>query len=349
MSQDELHSIWRYSHKVFELLEEYNIPPTPENYTVWFRHYSGRYPELSTEISHRIEHGIPFDTMFNKYLYRHYASVPEEENDKERLLSDTQDILSDALSIITSIIDEANNKNSTIQQKLDTIIEGDSKDVGSVLAALVTVAKEMKRSSTEMRETLEESQREVEGLKASLDIVTKEAQRDFLTGVYNRKALDKKMTELMQESVTLETPLSMLLIDIDHFKGFNDNFGHLIGDEVLKMVSKILTDMVKGQDIVARFGGEEFIVLLPCTLIGGAMAVAENIRSSIAKKELRHRSAGTSFGSVTVSIGVSSYRRGETIDSWTARTDEALYRSKNAGRNRVTQERLTVDEKNNGI
>ena len=129
------------------------------------------------------------------------------------------------------------------------------------------------------------------------------------------------------------------MMDIDHFKAFNDNFGHLLGDEVLKIVAKSLTDCVKGADVVARYGGEEFSVILPNTPLNGAQRVAETIRATIAKRELKRRDSGESYGQITVSVGVSLLRPGsDTNESLIKRADDALYKSKRHGRNRVTLE-----------
>ncbi|MEQ1790285.1 MAG: GGDEF domain-containing protein [Rickettsiales bacterium] len=129
------------------------------------------------------------------------------------------------------------------------------------------------------------------------------------------------------------------MIDVDNFKMFNDKFGHLLGDEVLKIVARTLTDTLKGRDVVARFGGEEFVVFLPETPIEGAMRVAEMIRAGIAGKGLKRKDTGETFGSITVSLGVSRFRHDDdTLLTLIKRADEALYSSKNNGRNQVTKE-----------
>jgi diguanylate cyclase len=333
---------WGYAHTSLHHMEKRNVPPVPENYAVWYQYSLGKNPALMSEIERRTAQKHVFDATFNHHLYQDYITSAEEINQHTKMLNGTQDILTDALSVITSIISEADHQNVSIQGKLDDIIQGDSAtDITNVLDALVAVAREMKKSSIDMRVSLTESRQEVDGLKKSLAEISIEAQRDFLTGLYNRKALDTQIIELMTEAKELKKPICLLVVDVDHFKKFNDTYGHLIGDEVLKMVAKILTQTLKGRDVVARFGGEEFVILLPSTNIGGAMAVAENIRATIAGKELQHRGTGASFGCVTVSIGVSAFRPDEdTSEAWISRADDALYRSKRSGRNRVTQETM---------
>ena len=134
----------------------------------------------------------------------------------------------------------------------------------------------------------------------------------------------------------------MLLVDIDHFKQFNDTYGHQIGDEVLKIVARALTRSVRGQDVVARYGGEEFAVLLPETPINGAHIVAENIRKLIADNRLKRKNSTEDLGQITVSIGATRFRFGmhenDNVPYFIQRADEALYKAKKAGRNKVILE-----------
>ena len=125
------------------------------------------------------------------------------------------------------------------------------------------------------------------------------------------------------------------MADLDHFKAFNDKFGHTVGDQVLRIVGNALTQRVKGGDIAARYGGEEFGIILPATSIGGAAAVADDIRSTISSKKLVKKDGKTDYGVITVSLGATCYLPGEPLNEFIERADAALYDAKRAGRDAV--------------
>jgi diguanylate cyclase len=133
--------------------------------------------------------------------------------------------------------------------------------------------------------------------------------------------------------------LSILLIDIDHFKRFNDNFGHAIGDQVLRLVANALRERVREIDLPARYGGEELIAVLPGADLAACKAVAERIRRSISERQITRRSTGEIIPGITVSIGVGQFQFGEAMADLIDRCDRALYLAKKKGRNRVVSEK----------
>ena len=152
---------------------------------------------------------------------------------------------------------------------------------------------------------------------------------DDLTGIFNRRKLEEIMQFEMERSSRLKKPLSMLMIDIDHFKKVNDVYGHDVGDEVLASLAKLISKGLRKTDYFFRFGGEEFVIFLPDTSIAVAKKIAKRIIT-----EVRNHSFDRA-GRITVSIGVAEYKKTDNKDSFLKRADEKLYEAKNAGRNRV--------------
>lgn len=153
---------------------------------------------------------------------------------------------------------------------------------------------------------------------------------DELTGLANRRRLMQRLKEEMSGARRHDRPLSLLLLDLDHFKRINDTWGHLKGDQVLKQLAQLCCNALRGEDLVARLGGEELAVLLPCTAIDPAMQLAERLRAAIADGDF-----GITQGRVTASIGVAEHREDDSIDAFIERADRGLYAAKRAGRNRV--------------
>jgi diguanylate cyclase len=168
-----------------------------------------------------------------------------------------------------------------------------------------------------------------------LQTVQREAITDGLTGLPNRKHFDNNLRGHASTAMEEGTSLSLLLLDVDHFKHFNDTFGHRIGDEVLKVVGRLLLKNLDETALPARYGGEEFAVILPRQNIEAALVTAEAVRASLASHRLTNKATGEKYGRVTVSIGAAEYRLGEPLSTLVERADDALYRAKQDGRNRV--------------
>lgn len=160
------------------------------------------------------------------------------------------------------------------------------------------------------------------------------ANVDGLTGIHNRRWLDNTLPRLIKRAKFDGSPLAMIVVDVDHFKRCNDEYGHLTGDRILSQVARILTDNIRPTDLIARYGGEEFIALLPDTTCRNAMTVAERMRQAVATALTTIAESGQS-PVITVSAGVTGMNADDTMASFLARADKALYRAKSEGRNRV--------------
>ncbi len=332
----------KISQSVIQLMQQQYVDPLPESYAVWYHYVTGSNRDLKKEIDEALAQHVPFTReMLLQLYYRHVVVQKEQQALNESTLG-AQNLLAEALRLITEFSGETNAYN----KQLDTNVEHlsastiDNRSLQDIVNEIVERAKSVRDSGSMLQQKLEVSTKEIESLKTNLEKISAESQRDFLTGLYNRKALDTFLDEATKEVKENGGDLCALMIDIDHFKQFNDKFGHLMGDEVLKIVSRSLTQGVKGKDYVARYGGEEFCVLLPQTPLQGGLVVAEALRKFVAGNNLVRKDTGTRIATITVSVGVAKYRpTTDTLEAFLSRADEALYRAKREGRNRVHKEK----------
>jgi diguanylate cyclase len=208
-----------------------------------------------------------------------------------------------------------------------------------VIKALLSETHTMRSTLTVLQQELTDKTREMEGLKEQLRMVREETITDALTGLVNRKVFLERF-ELALQVPDAHGNLCLLMADIDHFKNINDNYGHLLGDKVIRQVAQTVNATVKGGDTAGRYGGEEFAILLPNTSLNNARKLAEQIRQKVERIRVRRSDNGSTLGVVTISTGVACFRQGDTADSLIHRADMALYAAKNNGRNQVMIESI---------
>ena len=211
----------------------------------------------------------------------------------------------------------------------------DIEQIRGMVADIIGETEAMDSRSKELNRRMTESTDEINALRKALDDSRRDALTDSLTGIANRKCFDQEIYAAARDSFESGLPLSLIMADLDHFKNFNDTHGHQLGDQVLQFVGRILHDSVKGKDTAARYGGEEFAIILPDTTNSGAASVADNICRVVSSKRLIRKGTDDALGGVTMSLGVTSYHKGEDIADFIDRADQALYMAKKLGRNRV--------------
>lgn len=190
-------------------------------------------------------------------------------------------------------------------------------------------------SLSTLGERLTTGHQEVGRLQGALQQAREQASVDPLSGILNRRGFDLELDRIRSNDVDPSMPLSIVMLDIDHFKNINDHYGHAFGDQVIRAVAQSLVALTQRKDTAARLGGEEFVLLLPDTPMQGAREVAERIRRAIAGGRIRTRDAESPIGQVTVSCGVTQVLPDESVDDAMVRADRALYRAKQSGRNRT--------------
>lgn len=334
-----------YVRLALPLMSQYNIPATPRNYTVWYAYVSGSNGELSKTIDAMREKGGAFTEDENEALYRQFFGE-KDENELRKVREDLQQILVTILREVTDLTGQTEEYESFISNSVTMLSEDTSiEEIVAVIAEIIDKTKILGHHGKTMRHKLTETTDTLETLKKDFEQVKIQATVDFLTGAPNRKAFDETLAIRMSEAMSHGKDLSLLMIDIDHFKRFNDEHGHLVGDEVLKFVVRKIKEIVRGRDFLARFGGEEFAIILPETPLTGATVVAESIRGFFAQATLKSVATSKKLGQITVSIGVACYQPGEKAERFISRSDQTLYFAKKTGRNRIaTEAEAIVDD-----
>lgn len=314
-------------------------PAVPRNYEIWYVYATGYNAALNKIINETLARQGRLTESDLEQIYETYLSQlrTTDRIDKvgARVINEIDDVMSlitDALSMTTAFghnLDGATQKLGAAHD-LNTVM--------SVVQSLVKSTLEMRENNKVLESRLIGSKQEIANLQQSLEAIRAETLTDPLTGLGNRKYFDRAIEDSVKHALDHGEPLSLLMFDIDHFKSFNDNYGHLTGDQVLRLVAMSLRATIKGQDVTARYGGEEFAVVLPNTALRQALTVADHIRRAVMSKELKKKSTGEILGRVTISVGVSMLQNGDDTDSLIERADACLYAAKRNGRNRVVCE-----------
>jgi diguanylate cyclase len=315
------------------------IQPTPENYAVYYSYYAGSNANLTMAIDLLWEQHGALTQQQCFELYTSHLGLEAEH----KTLKDTSTAIETEISNVLKVIDAATSGTAQFGKTLDSfsgkLTASDSLEqirevVTKVANETRVIAKQNERLQTQLAQTTEQ----LSEMRYNLDQVHKESQIDPLTEVGNRKFFNQELLRAMSEAQETNSPLTMLIVDIDHFKKFNDTHGHLIGDQVLRLVARTMVENLKGRDVIARYGGEEFVILLPQTRVVDAEKVANHLRNSLSTKQVRRRSTNETLGIVTVSIGAAEYYPGEDTDAFIGRADAGLYKAKQGGRNCVVIE-----------
>ncbi len=322
-------------------LQRHGIPPTPRAYELWFVYHSGMMPELTRRLSELLEQGVPFTPAALDALYN--ACVAGAEPDLDALSSGADAIQVEAQAVVEQVA----SGRAAIRDYGEALTRGaaqlgqDQTQAGLVCAITMLTAETTQAAERNrvLERQLAASSARIGKLRKSLADVKQEATTDVLTGLCNRRAFDSRIRRMMTQAKEADAAaLSLLLLDVDHFKRFNDVHGHSTGDLVLRLVASLLADNVKRRDTVARYGGEEFAILLTGADLRAAEVVARQINEALSSKRLVTKGTAASFDHVTISVGVAQARPGENAAALVERADAALYEAKRTGRNRVCVE-----------
>ena len=328
-----------FSNLALKHIEQAGLLYIPYNYELWYTYYSKSHNELNRaiDILKESDHDITDERCYE--LHQRFLSQASENSRVQEAGVQITDTISEMTGRVHDVKSMAENYGEALENAAQSFSDSDNIDPQSIKETLNNVldnTNDMIKHNAELEKELERSSSMMEELKRDLEKVRKQALTDGLTNLANRKAFDDEIERVHAEATKQGQVFTIIILDIDHFKSFNDNYGHQVGDQVLRLVAKTLTDGVKGRDMAARYGGEEFALILPDTNLSGGTKVADSLRKNVQGKELINRNNGEVLGRITMSGGVAEYSVGESIDQLIERADNALYSAKHNGRNQIS-------------
>ncbi len=326
------------------LMSECGVTPTPDNFELFYTYASGRNPAMGQVIDAMISARRPFTSDVLEDLRSRCLSSARTTQAIDNASTGVTDTLSAILGKLEAAGRDAGDYGRTLSRASGELGEEQSPaELRKFVDTLIVATRTMEARAASLEKELQHSSQQVNALKSQLDDVRKESLTDALTSVANRKAFDGELVAAIGDARESGETIALLMCDIDHFKRFNDSWGHQTGDQVLRLVATCMSENVKGRDTVARFGGEEFAVILRRTSLDNATKLADQIRAFVQSKKLVKKSTGDVLGTITVSIGVARSCEGDTPASLIQRADACLYRAKRGGRNRVVNEDEPAD------
>jgi diguanylate cyclase len=318
-------------------MERHQVWPTALNFELWTHYVADPNGALARELTRLISLGEPMTELVSEELAATY--LPKARLNEQ--IRDAGDILSKELEAVSKAIQNAQKSNAAFGKELagaskDLDTQTDVASIKAVVSSIAAATRRVHKENQSLEARLADSTAEVERLREHLEQVRRDATTDGLTNLANRKAFDEEFDRACAEADQSGTSICLAVLDIDHFKGFNDTWGHQTGDQVIRYVASVIGRVAAPPRFAARYGGEEFAIIFPREDAAKVHSALESIRKEIGSRSLRRRSTNDELGAVTISAGFASHRAGDTAATLLERADAALYASKRAGRNRVT-------------
>ncbi|GAA4878978.1 GGDEF domain-containing protein [Ferrimonas pelagia] len=315
------------------------IPVTPENYAVWYHYVMGYDLALKHEIEQRLRQQQAFDSRVNDTLYTTYIQRDPSQR-FENVHNETQKLIASLVEQIRAS-SAGTRAFSEVLGELDAELAQPSspEQLSQMIRRLTAGVTEVLNNNQQMESSLTQLSQDASGLRQELAQVREQALLDPLTSLYNRRALEHELNARLLAYTQTREDCCLILLDVDHFKRFNDTYGHAVGDQVLRFVAMTLRRVSGQEPFIARYGGEEFVLVLPQWDYGKALVLAEQIRLQIAQQNLATQQGQQPIGHITVSLGVACMQASDDAEGLLIRADKAMYQAKQQGRDQVVGER----------
>jgi diguanylate cyclase len=314
------------ARRAADAMAAHGVVPHPRNYALWYVHCAGSMPDLSRAIDAAIEAGHPFTEARCASLYARFLAEPDADPAWEAASENVRIRVLRAMEYVGAAHRGASGYGRAIEAVSDSLRDTDAEP--EELALVLTKAAEETRRFVDFNRSLEEnlaqSSREIEQVREHLEALRREGRSDAVTGLASRRVFEIALKESVLLAEHDRHPLSVIVMDIDNFQNFLGSFGERVGDQVLRLIGRSITENVKGQDTVSRYADQTF-----------AERSAESIRAGIAARSVVNRRTQTTLGQVTMSLGIAEWRPGEPPAELMRRAGEALHAAKAGGRNRA--------------
>jgi diguanylate cyclase len=334
MADKNLEKSFAILKQTIPLLLKHKISAIPTNYALWYTYVSNESPELKTAIDQVLDNNVQLSEIKTKELYRNHVAETEEVTAWELRQS-----LEAMLVELSQSLKDTRSETTSFKETMDTCVDDLSKvekeglsveEVMALVRSLVKDTQNIRRSTISFNAALADAQNEIEALRGQLEQSQHDALYDALTGLCNRRYFDEELA-----TQSLKPNLCLMLVDLDHFKKINDNYGHVMGDLVLKATAKKLQATCRDGAQAFRFGGEEFAIIVPNANFSTARSMAESMRKAIEKIGVKDKRTGEMMGDIAASIGVAEFTKGMNPLALIEKADKQLYEAKRLGRNRV--------------
>lgn len=317
------------------LMVKNQIPPTPDNYALWYNYVAGNNSDLKQELQQTIEDNGTCPQFDSQKLMQQHILNDAGTGDPQ-LYREVNSIVNQFEEVVEDTHAGTQNYSETLEQSLKVFSDASKApaNLDDITTSLTDNTEAVFALTQAFQKHMKTSKMEIESLKVELAKQYKQVLTDPLTKAYNRLAFDETIERLIKSQ---PENFCLVAIDLDHFKKFNDNYGHTLGDNVLRGVAQTAEQAIASIEGAhfSRYGGEEFALLLPDANLEQASAIANYIRTQFEKLGIKNRSGSETIKNITASFGVVQHKNGELIIDLIDRADDALYRAKANGRNQV--------------
>jgi len=325
-----------WARKALEAMEAHRVWPTALNFELWLHYVAAKDSDVAAEIKTLIERGEAFTDQIGEQIAANHLPAAKMSGE----ILDAGKSLSEELDSVRSAIEAARETSEAYGQQLASaslsLEDQDSDAVRAMVENLSSATQKVREENQALESQLADTTDELGRLREHLEQVRRDAMTDALTTLANRKAFDEALERTSAQAEKTGEPLTLAVVDIDHFKMFNDTWGHQTGDQVIRYVASVIGRIGEGTRFAARYGGEEFAVIFPGEGRDVALAALESAREEISSRILKRRSTNEDLGAITISAGIAERNAGDLPVALLERADGALYASKRAGRNRTS-------------